>query len=265
MAGGARLCYAPAAMQERETDDMPAGAPAPRDYLLWFLRGTRAALSIPAFILYSSFIGFAALAMEAGLTVTQTVFMTAVVWALPGKVVLIGAIMAGNSLPAATFAVTLSSVRLSPMVVALVPEIRTPATRRWVLLLLSHFVAVTSWVIAMERARTVPPAMRTVWYGGVGSSIVFVNMLVVVAVFAFARELPPVVSAALLMLTPLYFLTSLWSSARERAGHVAMVLGLFLGPLISLVTPEFSLLATGLIGGTAAFLWHRATRRRRAP
>ena len=33
------------------------------------------------------------------------------------------------------------------------------------------------------------------------------------------------ISAALFMLTPIYFLTSLWASARERAGHVAMVLG----------------------------------------
>ncbi len=237
---------------------------APSGRLRWFLRGCASAGSLPALILASSFVGFAALAMEAGLSVTQTVFMTAVVWALPAKVVLIGAIMAGSSLPAAAFAVALSSVRLAPMVVALVPELRTADTRRWVLYLLSHFVAVTSWVVAMERARDVPRPMRTVWYGGVGSSLVALNMAVVAAVCVLARDLPPIVSAGLFFLTPIYFLTSLWSSMRERAGHVAMLIGLALGPVMHAIIPEFSLLATGLLGGGAAYAYHRVSKGRGA-
>ena len=52
--------------------------------------------------------------------------MVGMVWALPAKVVLVGAILSGASLPAAAFAVALSSIRLTPMVVALVPELRGP-------------------------------------------------------------------------------------------------------------------------------------------
>jgi hypothetical protein len=61
----------------------------------------------------------------------------------------------------------------------------------------------------------------------------------------------------------MYFLTSLWGSARERAGHVAMILGLGLGPLFHILTPKIDLLAAGLIGGAVAYAWHRA--RRKAP
>jgi predicted branched-subunit amino acid permease len=229
----------------------------------WYLRGASRIVSVPALILASSFVGFAALAMQAGVTIWQAVFMTGIVWALPAKVVLVGAIIAGNGLPAAAFALALSSVRLTPMVVALVPEIRTDSTRKWVLYLLSHFVAVTSWVIAMSDVRDVPPKMRTAWYGGVGSSLVILNMIVVAAVYLLARNLPPSVSAALFLLTPIYFLTSLWGSARERAGHVAMVLGLALGPAFALLTPDFSLLATGIVGGSLAYLYHRLMKRRR--
>ncbi len=60
----------------------------------------------------------------------------------------------------------------------------------------------------------------------------------------------------------MYFLTSLWGSARERAGHVAMVLGLILGPLLHLVVPGFDLLGAGLIGGGAAFAFHKLSQRR---
>jgi predicted branched-subunit amino acid permease len=217
----------------------------PASYRRWFLRGALAAFGLPALILASAFVGFAGLAREAGLSLIQTLFMTAFVWALPAKVVLIGAIMAGNSLAAATFAVALSSVRLTPMVVALMPEMRTPRTRTWVLYLLAHFVAVTSWVMALE---------------GLGGTLVASNMLVVVAVYLLAGSLPPALSAALLLLTPMYFLTSLWSSARERAGHYAMVFGLLLGPLFHVILPGFDLLAAGMIGGVAAYLLHRRTR-----
>ncbi|MCO6385789.1 AzlC family ABC transporter permease [Aliihoeflea sp. 40Bstr573] len=231
--------------------------------LKWFARGCRASMSVPALILASSFVGFAALALEAGFTLAQTVFMTGIVWALPAKVVLIGAVLAGNGIAGAAFAVALSSVRLAPMVVVLVPELRGPRTRPWVLYLLSHFVAVTSWVIALEQVRHVPRAFRTTWYGGVGSSLVVLNMIVVALVYMLAQNLPPMISAALFMLTPIYFLTSLWVSARERAGHVAMVLGLVLGPLFYVLVPDFSLLATGLVGGLLAYLFHVVMKRRK--
>jgi predicted branched-subunit amino acid permease len=187
----------------------------------------------------------------------EAVFMTGIVWALPAKVVLVGAVISGASLPAATFAVALSSVRLMPMVVALVPELRGPGTRRWVLYLLSHCVAVTSWVLAMERLPKVPRDMRTTYYAGLGSTLVLVNMAVVALVYLIADDLPPVVMAALFMLTPMYFLTSLWGSARERAGHVAMVLGLVLGPIMHMLAPGFDLLIAGILGGGGAYLIHR--------
>lgn len=229
--------------------------------LVWCLRGVRAAASIPALILATAFIGFAGLAKEAGVSLAQAIFMTGMVWALPAKVVLLGAIMSGSALPAAAFAVALSSIRLTPMVVSLVPEMRSSTTRPWVLYLLSHFVAVTSWVLALENLPSVPRERRTAYYFGLGLSLIVFTMAVVVVVYLVADALPPALSAALLLLTPMYFLTSLWGSARERAGHVAMVAGLVLGPLFHLAVPGFDLLATGVVGGGAAYLWHRASRR----
>lgn len=227
----------------------------------WFFRGIMAAVSVPGLILASAFIGFAGLAKESGITMAQAVFMTGVVWALPAKVVLIGAILSGASLPAAAFAVALSSVRLMPMVVALVPEMRAPHTRKWVLYLLSHFVAVTSWVLAMEKLKRVPEHMRTTYYAGLGGTLVLMNMVVVAVVFLVADSFPPVVSAALFLLTPIYFLTSLWSSARERAGHIAMILGLVLGPVFHVLLPSFDLVAAGILGGGGAYLAHKFIRK----
>jgi len=230
----------------------------------WCLRGVRAAFSIPGLILSSAFVGFAGLAKAAGLTLWQSVFMVGIAWALPAKVVLVGAILTGASLPAATFAVALSSIRLMPMVVALMPEMRTERTPRWVLYGLSHFVAVTSWVLAMEQLRGVPVSMRTTYYAGLGGTLVLGNMVVVGVIYVLADSFPPMMMAGLLLLTPIYFLTSLWGSAREQAAHVAMILGMACGPLVHLFAPGFDLLIAGLVGGTLAFAWHKVSRKKAA-
>lgn len=224
----------------------------------WFLRGVRQAVSVAGLILCTAHVGFAGLAQDAGITMPQAVFMVMIIWALPGMVVLLGATLSGAGLATAAFAVALSSIRLMPMVVALVPEMRGPRTRKLTLYFLAHFVAVTSWVVAMRTLPLVPREMRTRYYAGIGISLLVTNMVVVAVVYALLDSLPPMVSAALFLLTPMYFVTSLWGSAREQASHVAMVLGLVLGPLMHLVVPGFDLLAAGIIGGGIAYATHLA-------
>ncbi|WP_442578331.1 AzlC family ABC transporter permease [Mesorhizobium sp. ASY16-5R] len=238
---------------------MPDTSPHPRQHERhrWYLRGVRAAFSVPGWILATAYVGFAGLAKESGFGLAETMFMTAVVWALPANVVLIGAILSGAALPWAAFAVALSSFRMMPMVVALTPELRAERTPRWVLYVLSHFVAVTSWVLAMERLRGVPRDMRTAYFLGLGSTLLISNTVLVGIVFLLVGSLPAPVTAALLFLTPIYFLTSLWGSARESAGHVAMLSGLVLGPVFHILLPGFDLLAAGLVGGIAAYAFHR--------
>ena len=222
----------------------------------WFLRGMGATLSVAGLILITAHIGFAGLAQEAGMSMPQAVFMVGAIWALPAMVVMLGAILSGAGLAAVFFAVALSSIRLTPMVVALVPELRATGTRKLTLYLLAHFVAVTSWVIAMQNVRTVPREMRTSYYAGLGGTLVVANMIVVAVVYSVLDRLPPIVAAALFLLTPMYFVTSLWGSARERASHIAMVLGLALGPSLHLVVPGFDLLLAGALGGGIAYATH---------
>jgi predicted branched-subunit amino acid permease len=221
----------------------------------WYRRGLARLFSIPALILMGAFTGFSGLARDAGFTVWQTEFMVLTIWALPSKVVLISAIMAKSSLIGAFIAVSLSAVRLMPMTVALVPEMRTPTTRKIVLYALSHFIAVTAWVMSMETFKNVPKPFRTSYFAGIATALITSNMCVVLILFKVADELPQIASAALIFVTPLYFLCSLWGSARERAGHYAMVAGLALTPVFHTLIPQGDILATGLAGGILAYVF----------
>jgi predicted branched-subunit amino acid permease len=222
--------------------------------LFWLARGMRKVLSLPAFILMSAFVGFAGFARESGIELAHAVFMTAAIWALPAQVVLIAAIKAEMTLVPTFIAVTLSSVRLMPMLTALVPRLRAEKTRTVTLLFLSHFVAVTSWVMANQYIDTVPRRFRTAYFGGFAVTLTSLNIAMVAGVYSFSTAIPAIVLGALFFLTPVYFLTSLWATARDRIIKIAMVTGLALGPVFYLVAPEFDLLLAGLIGGALAFV-----------
>ena len=230
----------------------------------WFWKGARGIASLPAIILMSAFVGFCGFAVEAGIPFGQTVFMTGMIWALPAKVLLVGSILAGASLPAAFLTVALSSIRLMPMVAALIPEIRTPKTPTWLLLLLSHFIAITAYVFTMERIRDVPHEHRVAFFAGFGITVTTANIVLVAVIYSTVSNLPAMLAGALFFLTPVYFLTSIWASTRDRAGHIAMVFGLALGPLFHQVAPEFDILYAGVVGGTLAFAADRLWKGRAA-
>ena len=228
----------------------------------WMLRGARAAISIPAFILTSAFVGFAGMARETGLSLAETLLMTGAVWALPSVVVLTGAMASGMGLIPAAVAVALASVRLMPMTMALMPFLKVPGkTKTWHLLIASHFVAVTAWVYAMKNLPDLPREVRLpffIGFGGGVTSFVFVSTGIA---YMLVERMPPMAAGALVLVTPVYFLCSLWGAARMNADKAAMISGLLLGPLFFLYFPGLDLLWTGLLGGTLAYLVTRFWRR----
>ena len=229
----------------------------------WFLEGMKGIFSLPAVILMLSFVGFCAFTAQAGIPVEQVVFITGAVWALPANVILVSSILGGANLLTAFIAVTLSSIRLMPMVAALIPEIRTKTTPTWLLLILSHFVAITAWVFAMERVQSVPREHRVAFFAGLGSTLVLANMVLVAVVYRFVADFPPIVAGCLFFLTPVYFLTSIWNSARHPVIYLALVVGLAAGPLAYWLAPEFDILIAGIGGGTLAWFAERQWRKRR--
>lgn len=240
--------------------------PADKSNLYWFGRGAARLVSIPAIILMFAFVGFAGLCRDAGFTLPQTLVMVGTIWALPANVVLVGAILSKASLLTAAISVGLSSIRLMPMVVAILPEMRSDKTRKSTLYFLSHFVAITAWVMALERFKHIPRPARTSYFAGLGLGFVMANLALVALTFKVADQLPPLVSAALIFVTPLYFLFSLWGSARENHSHIAMGLGLAMTPLFHMIVPTADILATGIVAGVMAYglgeWWQRRSARR---
>lgn len=229
----------------------------------WVLRGMRYLLSTPAMVLYLSFIGFGGFARESGVEMVHAMMMTATIWALPSQVVLVGGIISGSGLLAIVIAVALASIRLLPMMVALIPELRSDRTPAWVLYGLSHVTAITSWVFGMQHLPKIPRHGRVPFYAGFTLSLMMVNTGVTAIGFSVAGLVPPIIAAALFLMTPLYFLLTLPSAARLLSDRLALVFGIVLGPVFAALMPGFDLVLTGLVGGILAYgvglYWRKVT------
>ncbi|MFC7052713.1 AzlC family ABC transporter permease [Hansschlegelia quercus] len=229
----------------------------------WFWSGARGALSVPGFVLYGSFFGFGAMTHDFGWPIWAAGLSTLLIWAAPGQLVLAGALASGAGIGASALAVSISAVRLLPMVVAILPVLKTPQTRFGTRLLAAHYVAVTAWFEGQRRTQVMPREGRMPYFLGLANGLVAGSAVATVSGHAAAGVLPPALAIGLLGLTPVYFLLSLERGAHGVGERVAIVVGLVMAPFVSQMSPSFDLLWTGIIGGTLSFLIDRTVARRR--
>jgi predicted branched-subunit amino acid permease len=178
------------------------------------------------------------------------------VWAGPAQIILISTLGSGATALQAAIAVTVSAIRLFPMVVSVLPMMRTPQTKRRQLILATHFIAVTLWVECFRLLPQVPRQRRIVFVHGLGTGLLFVCLAATALGYALAANLPQLFGAAILLLTPLAFLLSTARNCRQLADILALVLGLALFPLASLLHTGVDILISGVSAGSIAYAVH---------
>jgi predicted branched-subunit amino acid permease len=229
-----------------------------------FVQGLRAALrSVYVYVLIGTYIGYGALSHDLGFTLQWAVISTVVVWAGPAQVIIVSALGSGATLVEAAIAVGLSSMRLLPMVIALLPLIKTPRTRFRHLLLPAHFTAVSVWIEALRLVPNLPREDRVAFCNGLGVGLMSPAVVATVVGYGLAAQLPTLLAAAVLFMTPMSFFVSTIRGSRELLDRLAFGLGLVLAPLFALAKFELGLLASSLIAGTLAYGIHRLREARR--
>ena len=223
-----------------------------------FIRGLRAAgSSIFIYVLSGTYIGIGALAHDLGFSLSWVLLSTLLIWAAPAQVIMISALGRGSSLVEVAIAVSLSAVRLLPMVVALLPVIKGARTSNWQLLVPAHFTAVSMWVEGLRLAPRVPREYRIPFCNGISVCMVAAATAATGVGFYLAAQLPVLFGAALLCLTPLSFLMSIARNSRILSDRLALAFGLVLAPMLAAYEIGLDLMWTGLAGGTLAYALHR--------
>ena len=212
---------------------------------LWF--GVRVGLtSVFTFVIAFTYVGFGALAHDYGLSVGWAMLSTVLQWAGPAQVVLLTGLGAGTPLIEIAIAVSLSSVRLLPIVVALLPMVKPPRARPWQLIMPAHFMAVSVWVETMRHGPSLPREHRLMFCNACGATLLVIGVVFTALGYYLQALLPAVFGAAAMFITPISFLTSSARNARLLLEKAALALGLLVGPVLAFSHVEFDLLWTGM-------------------
>ncbi|MBN9039745.1 MAG: branched-chain amino acid permease (azaleucine resistance) [Rhizobiales bacterium 62-47] len=222
-----------------------------------FLLGVRAVGStILTLVLFATYLGIGALAHDSNFSMGWALAGTLFVWAGPAQIILISTLGTGGTAVQAAIAVTLSAIRLFPMVVAVLPMIRTPQTPLRKLVLPAHFIAVTMWIECSRMLPAVPREQRLAFANGLGVGLVSVCLVATAAGYVLSANLPELLAAGILLLTPLAFLFSTARNSRQLVDRLALLLGLALFPIMSMLHTGVDILLSGLTAGTLAYGVH---------
>ena len=237
----------------------PLDSPQWHSSLRAFLWGVRSVGStILALVLFATYLGIGALAHDTHFSLAWTLASTVFVWAGPAQIILVSTLGSGATILQSAIAVSVSAIRLFPMVVSVLPMMRTPKTKRRHLILVAHLTAVTLWVECHRFLPQVPRERRIAFIQGLGCGLVFLSVIANTIGYLLAANLSQLFAGAILMLTPLAFLFSTARNCRELADGVALALGLALYPLATLLDSGLDILVSGVVGGTIAYGVHRA-------
>ena len=207
-------------------------------------------------VLFATYLGIGALSHDTHFSIGWALAGTLLVWAGPAQIILLSTLGSGATALQAAIAVTVSAIRLFPMVVSVLPLMRTPQTRRRHLILAAHFIAVTLWVECYRLLPQVPRERRIAFIHGLGTGLLIVCLVATAVGYSLAANLPQLFGAAILLLTPLAFLLSTARNCRQLSDVLALVLGLALFPLVSMLHSGVDILISGVSAGTIAYGAH---------
>jgi hypothetical protein len=121
----------------------------------------------------------------------------------------------------------------------------------------AHFTAVTLWVECHRFLPQVPRERRIAFVNGLGCGLLCISLSANLIGYLLAANLSETLGSAILLLTPLSFLFSTARNSRSLADVLALVLGLALYPLASLINSGLDILISGVIAGTIAYGVHK--------
>ena len=212
--------------------------------------------TVLALVLFATYLGIGALAHDTHFSLGWVLASTLLVWAGPAQIILISTLGSGATVVQAAMAVTVSAIRLFPMVVSVLPmhahaADQTASSRARCAFHRRHAVGRMLPPAAAGAARA---AHRLHARARLRSSLVC--LIATTLGYQLAANLPPLFAAAILMLTPLAFLLSTARNCRQISDILALVLGLALYPLVSMLHTGVDILISGISAGTIAYGVH---------
>jgi predicted branched-subunit amino acid permease len=159
---------------------------------------------------------------------------------------------AGSETFAVVMAVSLANARFLPMAVTFMPLLRAGLSRGAWLLALVQLLSVNTWAAGLRVSPALSGLERRRYFTIFGTVCMSVALVGTTTGYLVAGALPRPVTFGLVFLNPVFF-ALIFADMRGHATAIALAMGAVVGPLFHLVSPDWDVLATGLVAGTGAF------------
>ena len=221
----------------------------------YFFQGFKCIKKIdsPAIALGACFIAIGSLLKNLGFTVQESIFSTLLTYALPGSLVMAESLLVGASLINIFLAVWLVNTRLYPMTVALMPLLLHKNQPRWKYYLSCHFIAVSAWLIMKSNYQKIEKKHRIDFWMGIGTGTWLIAIVSTIIGFLASDYLNKDMMIGLAIVNPVYFTCMMVGAMKTIQISLSIILGVILGPAFFFISPEWSILYGGILGGSVAY------------
>jgi len=210
------------------------------------------ALSLPAFILFFTMMGFGSLARSAGFSAEMSALSSLLIWGLPGQLAMVELTATGQGVIAIVFACSLANARFLPMVVSFVPAMSRGRSSLGGMLLDAQLLSINSWAVCLREFPDIEPEFRHRYYLTFASSILLAAVIGTLVGYHGSVLLPVVMMLGLIFISPLFFALVLLA-VPGRAERLSMILGCATISIANTLFPSVDLLIAGIVGGSVGF------------
>ena len=215
-------------------------------------KALRDALSLPAFILLFTMMGYGSLARDAGFGADMATLGTILIWGLPGQLAMVELTATGQGIIAIVVACSLANARFLPMVVSFVPAMSRGRSKLFGMLFDAQMLSINSWAMCLREFPGVAPEFRHRYYLTFAGSIMAAAVIGTLLGYHRAVLLPSALLLGLGFVSPLFFALVL-SAVPGRAERWSMLGGCLIIPPTHYWLPSVDLLIAGILGGSLGF------------
>ena len=159
----------------------------------------------------------------------------------------------GASLINIFLAVWLVNTRLYPMTVALMPLLLHKNQPRWKYYLSCHFIAVSAWLIMKSNYQKIEKKHRIDFWMGIGTGTWLIAIVSTIIGFLASDYLNKDMMIGLAIVNPVYFTCMMVGAMKTIQISLSIILGAIFGPAFFFISPEWSILYGGILGGSVAY------------
>jgi predicted branched-subunit amino acid permease len=208
-------------------------------------------------------IGFGTLASEASVPMLHALIIMAGLWSMPGLIAFVDLYNSGIGILALVIATGIANVRVLPVTIATIPEIRTSQKVKPAHFFYAQFNSVNAYLGLLNVKQKIEDRrLLTQYFVGFCMGTVFLGSVGVTVGMTLAGSVSPEILRILIFVTPLYILL-LAASSRRPSILLSIAAGGLVVPYAQTLSADWGVVVGGVLAGTIAYFiarrWRQST------